>query len=46
MFIKGISFIQAAGRLTFTNCIAFVYVYMRDSADKRLLVTELNNFVT
>ena len=46
MFIKGIAFIQAAGRLAFTNHIKFVYVYTQGSADKRLLLTELSSFVT
>lgn len=46
MFIKGIAFIQAAGRLAFTNYIKFVYVYMQDSGDKRLLLSKLSSFAT
>lgn len=45
MFIKGIAFIQAAGRLALANYIKFVYVYMQDSGGKRLLLTKLNTFV-
>lgn len=45
MFIKGIAFIQVAGRLAFTNYIKFVCVYMQDSGDKRLLLSKLSSFV-